>query len=328
MVCVGYSRVVLRSFSVVSTVHYVGRVRGRPLILFIMSRGEEVRNALASNSIHHTLVGNVSISTPVDRTVRHGFGFLHHKIGSEIRSVRRRHSLEVHLMPVLSRRGRVYRVVGLRRCMAGLPVSTMLVTNNGKRHLHPLARGAPGPLVGMNSGYVVSCGVSHLLSCNLGRVSMAIGCLNSRVRRRFQRRHSKIGVIAIHRPGCLNAVNDVGFIRAFCGSAILMVGSSLFAGVSFRSFFLRFYRRSTSVDITTIPCMIGIPCNIFGLRKQRVGNIARGPAVDCCTGTNVCLVGHGLLSLVPSSVFFGTASFVCGLVRRKCGIVHCPVDKC
>ena len=204
-----------------------------------------------------------------------GFQFITTEEQDVIAKVKRLRELNLKVIPVLDKDGRIIKVQNLSQLRSILPLDAVLMAGGKGERLRPLTEKTPKPLLPVGDKCIIDHNIDRLISYGVEHISVTCNYLKEQLYEHFEKPRSGVKVDCVTESKFLGTIGSIKFVETFYNDTILVMNSDLFTDINYEDFYLHFKEHNADMSVAAVPYTVSVPYGIMDLDGRNLKGIPR-----------------------------------------------------
>lgn len=159
--------------------------KGLDRVLFIQDDNDIIIGSLTDGDIRRALIKGAALTDVVFSVMQSGFQFITTEEQDVIAKVKRLRELNLKVIPVLDKDGRIIKVQNLSQLRSILPLDAVLMAGGKGERLRPLTEKTPKPLLPVGDKCIIDHNIDRLISYGVEHISVTCNYLKEQLYEHF-----------------------------------------------------------------------------------------------------------------------------------------------
>lgn len=217
-----------------------------------------------------------------------------------VETMRNARRMGIRLLPVLTSRGTIDRLIDLTRTHSLLPLSAILMAGGKGERLRPLTLEKPKPLLEIGGRPIIDYNIANLARCGITDVWVTVKYLASQIKEYFAVPRHGITVRCVEEEKPLGTIGAATLVPRDDSGDTLVMNSDLLTTVNLEEMYLLHTSSQADVTIAAIPYTVSVPYAILSTDGQRVKALEEKPTYSHFANAGIYIFSNRVLNaLVP-----------------------------
>ena len=295
------------------------------LTLFITGTDHSLVGTLTDGDIRRGFMNGNRLSDSVEKFMKGSFHFLStRELKPEEISVIKQKG--VKLLPVIDGKGKIIRVIDLKKTITILPVDAVIMAGGRGERLRPLTDTTPKPLLKLGSKPILEHNIDHLVKYGIEHFFITLNYLGEQIESYFGNGESKeIRIKYTREKQTLGTIGSVSLIKELRHSHVLIMNADVFTNIDLENFYRNFIDEEADMAIATIPYVVDVPYAVLNIENNRLSSFREKPSYTYSSNAGIYLIRRDLLELIPIEKQFNATDFIQALLSHGKKVIRFPI---
>lgn len=314
------------SKSLLEALIQINDIKHGPLCLFVEDDEGRMVGTLTDGDARRALIKGVSVTDRVSDIMNKNFNCLHQGIDDDVNGLHHQRDLNMKLVPILDKCGKIIEIIDLERYITRLPVDAVLMAGGKGERLRPLTEKTPKPLLPVGGKAIIDHNIDRLISYGVQHISVTVNYLREQLEEHFAEPHNGIQVKTVREPKFLGTIGSIKFVKKFFNDTVLVMNSDLFTNINYEDFYLHFREHDAEMSVAAIPYGVSIPYGIFDLDGRNIKGLIEKPSYNYYANAGIYLIKRRALDEIPDDIFFNATDLIEKLISEKKKVIRFPLN--
>ncbi len=211
----------------------------------------------------------------------------------------------IKLLPVLSEKRKIIRLIDLKYNYAQLPADAVIMAGGRGKRLSPLTDNIPKPMLPLGGKPIIEYTIDRLISYGVRNIYISLGYMSEVIEDYFMDGQSKgVNIEYIHEEVPLGTIGSLSQLSNIKMENLFVVNGDLMSNVNFENLYKSSDDRNADVTIVTKEYDINIPYAVIESDNRKVKSIEEKPTINLETNAGIYLLKKHVLELIPKGEYF------------------------
>ena len=300
--------------------------KGLDRVLFIQDDNDIIIGSLTDGDIRRALIKGAALTDVVSSVMQSGFQFITTEEQDVIAKVKRLRELNLKVIPVLDKDGRIIKAQNLSQLRSILPLDAVLMAGGKGERLRPLTEKTPKPLLPVGDKCIIDHNIDRLISYGVEHISVTCNYLKEQLYEHFEKPRSGVKVDCVTESKFLGTIGSIKFVETFYNDTILVMNSDLFTDINYEDFYLHFKEHNADMSVAAVPYTVSVPYGIMDLDGRNLKGMIEKPTYNYYANAGIYLVKRSMLDLIPEGEFFHATHLMDAILKQGGKIIRFPIN--
>lgn len=294
------------------------------LSLFVIDKESKLVGTLTDGDIRRGIIAGISTEATVENFMFTKFHAIYGK--PDPREISKFKKLGINLIPVLDNKGRVERILDLKRIKTCLPIDAVLMAGGRGERLRPLTDDIPKPMLPLGGKPIIEHNILHLKDFGISNIYISINYLGQQLVEHFGDGSSrKLSINYVTETKPLGTIGSVGLINNFENPYILVMNSDLFTNVDLEDMWLSMEEQNADLCVSSIPYTVNIPFAILERSGGGVIGLKEKPSNTYYANAGIYMFRREMLNYIPLNEVFNATDLIERVIEAKGKVIDTPI---
>lgn len=294
------------------------------LTLFVVDDEEKLVGTLTDGDIRRGFVNGLHLSASISEfmNTRYHSVYSNYTI-DEFKSAR---DLGIRLLPVLDKKGRVEKIIDVKKRKSNLPLEALIMAGGRGERLQPLTNNIPKPMLPLGNKPIIEHNIDRLIAYGITKIYISVRYLGQQIVDYFGDGSSKgISIEYIWEDKPLGTAGAVSMLENVNTDYLLLMNSDLFTDADFEDLYLQTLESKAELGAASVSYSIKVPYGIFTEENRKITGLKEKPTITSYANSGIYILHKNLFGMIPRDTCFDITDLMNLLIEQNRLIIHNPI---
>lgn len=293
--------------------------------IFVLDKSEKVLGTVTDGDIRRGIIQGLDLNDSVEHVMNRNFRFISSDDFSSEQIKRFKKDL-IFVLPVLTREGKLEKLIDLRQIRSLLPVDVLLMAGGRGERLRPLTDSVPKPMLHLGDKPIIEINIDRLIEFGIGHFYISVRYLAEQISDWFGDGSEKgVTVEYIHEDKPLGTLGAAKLIKAHKAESTLIMNSDLLTNIDFEDFYRSFTEQGSDMLVASIPYQVKVPYGVLETSDGAILSLKEKPTYTYYSNAGIYLIRNTVLDLVPENEFYNATDLMETLINSGRRVHNYPI---
>ena len=211
----------------------------------------------------------------------------------------------IKLLPVLSEKRKIIRLIDLKYNYAQLPADAVIMAGGRGKRLSPLTDNIPKPMLPLDGKPIIEYTIDRLISYGVRNIYISLGYMSEVIEDYFMDGQGKgVNIEYIHEDVPLGTIGSLSLLNNISMENLFVVNGDLISNVNYENLYKYSINENADITIVSKEYKIDIPYAVIESHNRKVQSIEEKPTINLETNAGIYLLKKQVLTLIPKGEYF------------------------
>ena len=294
------------------------------LTLFVLDDEGKLVGTITDGDIRRGFIKGLNLSGLISDFMNTNFhSVLNNFTVEEFKKAR---DLRIRLLPVLDKKGRVEKIIDIKKRKSNLPLEALIMAGGRGERLQPLTNNVPKPMLMLGDKPILEYNIDRLIEYGIGKINISIRYLGEQIVDYFGNGSSKgIEINYIREKKPLGTAGALSLLREIKTDFLLVMNSDLFTDADFEDLYIQTQKYNAELGVASITHSVKIPYGILTENNKKVTGLKEKPVITNYANSGIYILHKKLIELIPSNTYFDITDLMNLMIEQNRQIIHNPI---